>query len=293
MQLSLGPVLYYWDYQTLQRFYQQVADSPMDIVYLGETVCSKRKSYRTSDWFSLASELIEAGKSVVLSTLTLVEARSELKTVQRLCDNGELWIEANEMGAVQAASAQRLPFVAGAALNIYNAQSLHVLQQCGAQRWVLPVELSGKVLSSIQEEWQAIAPQDRMPATEVFAYGRLPLAYSARCFTARHHKLPKDDCQYLCKDYPQGLLVDSQEGQSLLTINGIQTQSAQPMDLSTDMQDLQQRQVDVVRISPQSTDMTAIIERFHQAIAGQHLAPSHEDTCNGYWHDQAGMSQIA
>jgi hypothetical protein len=40
--------------------------------------------------------------------------------------------------------------------------------------------------------------------TEVFAFGKLPLAFSARCFTARHYGLNKDDCQFKCLDHPEG-----------------------------------------------------------------------------------------
>lgn len=42
------------------------------------------------------------------------------------------------------------------------------------------------------------------PEVELFAYGHLPLAYSARCFTARAENLPKDDCQFVCLNYPEG-----------------------------------------------------------------------------------------
>ena len=69
----------------------------------------------------------------------------------------------------------------------------------------------------------------RRPAgleTEVFAYGRLPLAFSARCFTARHRNLPKDDCRFSCIDHPDGLLMETREKQPFLVLNGIQTQSA-------------------------------------------------------------------
>jgi hypothetical protein len=34
MKLALGPVLYYWPRETLLSFYEQVADWPVDIVYL-------------------------------------------------------------------------------------------------------------------------------------------------------------------------------------------------------------------------------------------------------------------
>jgi len=83
-KLSLGPVLYYWSRETLLDFYERMADTPIDIIYLGETICSKRKSLATSDWLALAERLATAGKEVVLSTLTLLEAESELKTLQPL-----------------------------------------------------------------------------------------------------------------------------------------------------------------------------------------------------------------
>ena len=35
MKLALGPVLYYWDRDTLLNFYDQMADAPVDIIYLG------------------------------------------------------------------------------------------------------------------------------------------------------------------------------------------------------------------------------------------------------------------
>ena len=44
MKLSLGPVLYYWDKEQLGRFYSEMSTLPLDVIYLGETVCSKRPS---------------------------------------------------------------------------------------------------------------------------------------------------------------------------------------------------------------------------------------------------------
>jgi len=35
MKLALGPVLYYWARDTLLDFYQEIAATPVDIVYLG------------------------------------------------------------------------------------------------------------------------------------------------------------------------------------------------------------------------------------------------------------------
>ena len=100
-RLSLGPVLYYWPRQQLLDFYARMADAPVDIIYLGETVCSKRRALRWDDWLGLARELRAAGKEVVLSTLTLIEAESELGYVERLCAQEEFPVEANDLSAVQ------------------------------------------------------------------------------------------------------------------------------------------------------------------------------------------------
>jgi len=203
MKLSLGPISYYWPRQQLLDFYRQARDWPVDIIYLGETVCSKRKQLRTADWFELADDLQAAGKQVVLSTLALSEADAELKTLQRICSNQHYMVEANDMGAVGLLRGR--PFCCGPSVNIYNEHSLRLLAELGLKRWVLPVELGYETLQQLH------ASKPPQLETEVFAFGRLPLAYSARCFTARAHQLQKDDCQYRCLDYPDGMLLSTQE----------------------------------------------------------------------------------
>ena len=64
-KLSLGPILYYWPRDTVMSFYETIADTPVDIVYLGETVCSKRRLMRLDDWLQLAAMLQAAGKQDV------------------------------------------------------------------------------------------------------------------------------------------------------------------------------------------------------------------------------------
>lgn len=54
MKYALGSVLYYWPKQELYDFYQQAAQSEADIIYLGETVCSKRREMKPADWIELA-----------------------------------------------------------------------------------------------------------------------------------------------------------------------------------------------------------------------------------------------
>jgi collagenase-like PrtC family protease len=290
-KLALGPVPYFWPRDTLLEFYEGIAASPVDIVYLGETVCAKRRSLNRSEWLQLGGRLQAAGKEVVLSTLTLLEAGSELGNLKRLCQQQDFMVEANDMAAVQQLCGSR-PFVSGPAINIYNARTLALLAGLGLQRWVLPVELSRNTLADMQAQRPAGV------ATEVFVYGRLPLAYSARCFTARAHNLPKDDCQFRCLDYPDGLLLSTREDQPFLVLNGIQTRSAKSINLIDELDDLRALGVDVLRISPQSMHTEYIIETFHNCLhngtaidcsgAGlDEVIPL--GTCNGYWHGTAGM----
>lgn len=290
MRLSVGPVLYYWSREKLLEFYDELTALPVDIVYLGEAVCSKRNLIRTKDWLELGGRLAAAGKEVVLSTLALLEAESELKRLRRICTNDRFLVEANDMGAVQLL--QGRPFVAGHSVNIYNGRSLELLAELGLKRWVLPLELSAETLGDLQR----LRPGG--VETELFAYGRLPLAYSARCFTARAHKLPKDDCQYRCLDYPDGLTLSTQDDDRFLTLNGIQTQSARTLNLLSEIDEMRKLGVDVIRISPQSRGTGRVVEVFRRCLDGdlnpeegaRLLAPlMPSGACNGYWHGGAGM----
>mgnify|MGYP002716882516 CR=1 FL=1 len=63
MKLSLGPVLFYWSRSKLLDFYAEMAALPLDIIYLGETVCSKRRALSLDDWLGLARELRECTRA--------------------------------------------------------------------------------------------------------------------------------------------------------------------------------------------------------------------------------------
>lgn len=294
-KLALGPVLYYWPKEKLLDFYERMSATPVDIIYLGETVCSKRHAMNTADWLDLAERMRAAGKEVVLATMALLEAESELKTLRRLCENGCFTVEANDMGAVRLLSERKTPFVLGTGINVYSDRTLQFLAGLGAKRWVMPVELSRTTLASIQ------AGRPEGMETEVFVYGRMPLAYSARCFTARHHNLPKDDCQYRCLDYPEGLILSTREGLTFLALNGIQTQSAQTCNLLPELEELRELKVDVLRISPQPEGTEAVIAAFAACLRGE--GDPVEDAsrlnaalplgaCDGYWHGQPGLQQM-
>jgi collagenase-like PrtC family protease len=293
-KLSLGPILYFWSKQKTEEFYERIADTPVDIVYLGETVCSKRAVVRFDDWMQIGERLAAAGKEVVLSTMTLLEAESELLMMRRICNNEKFLVEANDIGAIQLM--QGRPFVTGPSVNVYNERTLARLAKQGLKRWTFPVELSRDTLRDMQ------AKRPEGVETEVFAYGRMPLAYSARCFTARAHNLPKDDCDYKCGEYPDGLLLSAQDDTRFLALNGIQTQSAHTLDLLPALDELRELGVDVIRISPQAEHTEEVISTFHRCLVGEEsledgnarlraLMPT--GPCDGYWYGKPGIEERA
>lgn len=289
MKYSLGPVLWYWPTEKLNTFYQQAASSDADIIYLGETVCSKRRATSFSQWMEMARPLAAAGKQVVLSTLALLQSPSELKELRRYVDNGEFMVEANDMGTVNLAATHRLPFVAGYALNIYNAASLKILLKQGMVRWCMPVELSRDWLKALLEACERDGFRDQFEV-EVFGYGHLPLALSARCFTARSENRDKDHCETCCLRYPQGRQVLSQEGQPVFVLNGIQTLSSSCYHLGNEQQAMQSL-VDVLRLSPQDQDTPALISEFRNHLHIKTPFTLDKRTyCNGYWHHIEGMA---
>ena len=294
MKIALGPPLYYWPREAFLRYYEAIAETAVDIVYLGETVCSRRHELRFADWLDIAARLRGAGKEVVLSTQVLLESGAEVGTMHRVTTNGDYPVEANDMGAVRQL-AGNLPFVAGPHLNLYNLPSLQWMASLGATRWVVPLEMRRSDLAVLQQG-RPLGLQ-----TEVFAYGRMPLAFSARCFTARHRNLPKDDCQFSCIDHPDGLTLKTREREAFLVLNGIQTQSAKVCNLVQAMDDMRALGVDIVRLSPQAQHMPEVIAVFDAVRRGEldstaaqaRLLPlMPEQPCNGYWHGRPGLDQV-
>ncbi|MBN3116860.1 U32 family peptidase [Pectobacterium brasiliense] len=291
MKYALGNILYYWPKEDVEAFYQAAVNSSADIIYLGETVCSKRRLMKVADWFNVAREVANSGKQVVISTLALLQAPSELTELKRYVENGEFLLEANDLGAVNIAAERNLPFVAGHALNCYNAYTLRVLHKQGMVRWCMPVELSRDWLQNLLNQCDELGFLHQFEV-EVLSYGHLPLAYSARCFTARSEDRPKDECETCCLSYPQGRKMLSQEDQQVFVLNGIQTQSGYCYNLGnelTSMQDL----VDIVRLSPNDISTPAMLDKFRANEQGNApLTLENQADCNGYWRRVAGLELV-
>ena len=260
-KLTIGPVLFNWKPERWRDFYFRIADeAPVDTVCVGEVVCSKREPFLTPYIPDIVERLTAAGKEVILSTLALVMSKRDRAIIHDVVNMDNVLIEANDVSALALLKGN--PHVVGPLVNAYNEGTLAYLQRNGAVRVTLPVELSLKAISALS------AAMTSGPELEVFAYGRLPLAISARCYHARAHGLSKDSCQYVCAQDPDGMDVDTLDDQPFLVVNGVQTMSRTCANLLNALPELSVAGVSRFRLSPQSWDMVVVAQIFREVLDG-------------------------
>ncbi|KAF0182599.1 MAG: peptidase U32 [Alphaproteobacteria bacterium] len=260
MRLTLGPVLFHWGPQVWRDFYFRIADeAPVDAVVVGEVVCSKRAPFYGDVFPDVIERLAAAGKDVILASLALATLPRERRQMAELAGNGLFMVEANDVACLQHLA--KRPHAIGPLVNVYNEATAAFFARQGARRICLPPELP---LQSIA----AIAQSEPNVLTEVFAFGNVPLAISARCYHARLHKLAKDNCRFVCGNDPDGLAVDTLDGERFLAINGVQTLSHTCASLLGDIPDLAAAGVGALRLSPQLCDMAAVALVFRDVMDG-------------------------
>ena len=289
MQITLGPVLYNWPTPQWVDFYARIADeAPVERVIVGEVICSKRTPFRQDAIGDVVERLERAGKEVVLATLALPTLKREISEIGETAE-AERMIEVNDMAAVYKLGGR--PHIVGPFINVYNENTLKVLERLGARTVCLPPELPGHSIG-------VIAAHRSTADIEVLAFGRAPLAVSARCYHARIHELSKDGCRYVCENDPDGLEVDTLDGQRFLAINGIATMANGVTVLGSELSMLAKSGVSRIRLSPHTCDMVAVSAAYRDLLDARidtaefmsriRQQPLPGSIVNGYIHGQAG-----
>jgi collagenase-like PrtC family protease len=294
LKLTIGPVPYLWAGEKWRDFHYRLAESPhVDAVTLGEVVCSKRDHFTRPYLDAVIERLTASGKQVALASLALVTQGREVAATRRLAGSA-LPVEANDLSALRLLAGR--PHLIGPFVNVYNAATAQLLARRGATRICLGAELPSASIAEIT----AGAPGLEY---EIIAFGRLPLAISARCAHARAKGRSKDNCQFVCGEDPDGLEVDTLEGQAFLTINGVQTMSRHCQVLLGDLPVLAGAGVTHMRLSPQDCDMVAVAALYAavrdgmiavgQALAQLRAIYPGAAFANGFLHATAGMEWVA
>ena len=288
-QLTLGPLLYHWDAEKRRDFYFKIADeAPVDCVYLGEVICSKREPYFEDYFTQVADRLRSAGKQVVISTNALVTSPREMDEIRKHASEDAV-VEANDVACLQSLHGK--PHVIGPFVNVFNEGAREFVLRNGAFRIVLPVEApatSIKVLADTPAE------------IEVMVFGRQTLSVAMRCYHARSHGLTKDSCQFVCGLDPNGLSATTVTGEDLLTISGTSTQSHGYVVLLNELEALRKMGVTHFRLSPQHMDMVAVTSMYRDVLDGKctpkeaeaRLLQMSDDIpfINGFYYAREGLS---
>lgn len=296
-KLTLGPIAYHWSAEARSDFYARIADeAPVDDVYLGEVICSKRAPFHEAELPATIDRLERAGKRVILSTLAEVMLKRERKATDDLAGIDAPEIEINNAAGLFARG--RRPHRIGPFMNAYNEATIGWMAAQGATHVCLPSEMPAPAIAVA-----ARAASDLGLGVEVQVFGRVSLAVSARCYHARAHGRAKDNCQFVCEEDPDGMPLRSRDDQPILRVNGIQTQSESYLDLLPETPQLVADRVTHLRLMPQRVDMVAVAQVFRDAVDGR-LSMSEADArlavlsgdarlSNGFYHGAAGYRRIA
>ncbi len=295
-QLTLGPIPFHWPRQAKRDFYARIADeAPVDTVFLGEVICSKRAPFFEAEIPETAERLERAGKRVVLSSLAEVMLSRERKATADLAGMDGIEIEINNAAGLLARAGR--PHRVGPFMNAYNEDTIAWLARGGATHVCLPAELPGEAIAVA-----AGAAAELGVEVEVQVFGRAPLAVSARCYHARAHGRTKDNCQFVCEEDADGMPLATGDGRPFLRVNGIQTMSESYVCLVGETGALVGAGVRHLRLMPQAVDMVGVARIFRDRLDGRLGAAEAEARLaalcpgtrfsNGFYHGVAGYRKI-
>lgn len=255
-------MLFNWQPEIWWDFYFRIADeAPIDAVYLGETVCSKR-AVLLDDYYDMVIErLAAAGKTVVWSSLSEVVTKADRDLIEQVCAKQKIEIEANDSAALQHLRGR--PHHIGPFMNVYNERAAAFLVQRGAVNFCLPPELPAASIAAL-----CAAMRDLSVTVEVQVFGRQSLALSARCYHARALGRTRDSCRFCCEQDPDGMVLKTIDGRPFLVVNGIQTLSYPYLNLIRELPALRAMGVSRFRLSPHGVDMVEVATVFRGVADG-------------------------
>ena len=180
-----------------------------DTIVLGETVCAAPRAARHGRLARARPRVARRRQGRGAGRAGVDRDQADLRLLERQAEQQEFTVEGRRRLGAAAARPAAMPLVLGPHINIYN-RGRWPNTPIGASRWVAPVELSLDALALINPPANPVrTPASENIATEAWVFGRLPLAFSARCFTARHHRVFRDDCGFRCIADPDRLLLSS------------------------------------------------------------------------------------
>ncbi len=297
INIAIGPAPYNWGKPQLLDFYcRELADTNVQAVYIGNTICHKRNILSRDDLRKIVAALNNRGIKVYYSSLALSTTSEEfnyVKDVAPLFDG----LEVNMLGffnMLKHDEFQNLEIILGPYLNLYNWRSAAYLKKFKPKRLVAPFEIS-------LENAADIAEKSQIPI-ELTAWGNLSTALSWRCYTARAVNRSRENCDNICFKYPEGMLLKTVEGEDLFRIDGLQVQSAKTHCLVEHLDKLKENGVSTVRIYPQLGHTAEIVDTLAQVLEGkqdakaslEYLAPyAPSGFCNGWLWGKAGWEYVA
>lgn len=293
-KLTLGPLFFHWSPEKRRDFYYRMADeAPIDDVYMGEVVCSKREPFFDPYRDLVIERLEQAGKQVILSSLALLTLPREMEALRRLSTGSRLF-EANDVAAVNLLAGK--PFIVGPMITVLNEGALSYLVSQGAKRLVFAAEMNGTAMQNLAHTFQDIE-------TEAQVFGRQPLAISMRCYSARAEGRDKDHCRFACAQEGDGLQADTLDGDAILTINGTQTLTSGCLVLTHEIAALQQAGISHFRLSPQNVDMVRVAQAYRETLDGKIDSETlsnilkdiinKDQWINGFYHGKEGRNYVA
>ncbi|MDH4101180.1 MAG: U32 family peptidase, partial [Nitrospirota bacterium] len=137
--------------------------------------------------------------------------------------------------------------------------------------------------------------------TEVFAYGRLPLAFSWRCYTSRNFGKLRSQCTQDCMNFSDGIALETLDHKPIFTINGTQIMSNQVYSLAEEVEDLRRMGMSTLRLSPHSWQMKDVIAIHAALVNGTMTGRSARaelekitgaPLCNGWFYGRAGWERV-